>query len=188
MFLLKQILPAVLLAIAVAVAVQGCAWWRGTPRAQRALTPVALGLGYFSGHLLITGLTPFPPADTTNWLPYFGLAVAGLGAFWARFPKVAAAWASLALLAIGALRLLLEPKFRYGWAAGQGWIWVIGLGFAVVLLGVILGALVRRSSAAIGSSILRVVTRISAALMLSGLFFADYVGLSCRRHFRGAGF
>src|SRR5687768_4997901 len=146
MFLLKQILPAVLLAMAVAAGVQGLALWRGTPRAQRALTPAALGLGYFSGHFLITGWISFPPTDTTNWLPYFALAAAGLGTFWGASPKSAPAWAALLLLAVAALRLLLEPKFRYGWGPGQGWIWVIGLGFGIVLLGVILCALVRRSS------------------------------------------
>jgi len=178
MFLLKQILPAVLLAMAVAAGVLGCAWWRGTPRAQRALTPVAVGLGYFFGHLLITGWTPFPPADTTNWLPYFGLAAAGLGAFWAGFPKVAAAWASFALLAIGALRLLLEPKFRYGWAAGQGWVWVMGLGFGVVLLGITLSALVRRSSAAIEVPLVLFIVSagISGTLMLSGSFLLGQFG------------
>ena len=178
MFLLKQILPAVLLAMAVAAGVQGLALWRGRPRAHRALTPVALGLGYFSGHFLITGWTPFPPADTTNWLPYFGLAAAVLGAFWGAFPKAATAWVSLALLAVGALRLLLEPKFRYGWAAGQGWIGVIGLGFGVVVLGITLCALVRRSSATIEVPLVLLVVGagISGALMLSGSFLLGQFG------------
>ena len=178
MFLLKQILPAVLLAMSVAVGVQGLAWWLGTRRAHLALTPVALGLGYFFGHCLITGWTPFPPTDTTNWLPYFGLAAAGLGMFWGAFPKAAFAWVSLALLAVCALRLLLEPKFRYGWAAGQGWIWVIVLGFGVAFLGVVLSALVRRSSAAIELPfvVLMVGAGSSGALMLSGSFLLGQFG------------
>src|SRR5687768_7789408 len=138
MFLLKQILPAVLLAMAVAAGVQGFALWRGTPRARRAFTPVALGLGYFSGHFFITGWTPFPPTDTTNWLPYFALAAAGLGAIWSAFQKAAVAWGFLVLMAVCAMRLLLAPKFRYGWAMGQGWIWVIGLGLGIVLLSIAL--------------------------------------------------
>jgi hypothetical protein len=170
MFLLKQILPAVLLAMSVAAGLQGLAWWLGTKRARQAVTPVALGFGYLSGHFFITGWTPFPPADTTNWLPYFGLAAAGLGAFWATLPKGAPAWVSLALLAVGAFRLLLEPKFRHGWAAGQGWIWVICLSSGVALLGFIVSALVRRRSAAIELLfILFIISAgISGALMLSG--------------------
>jgi hypothetical protein len=177
MFLLKQILPAVLLAIAAAAGGQALALWLGTKRAQRALTPVALGLGYFCGHFLITGWTPFPPTDTTNWLPYFGLAAAALGIFWAALPK-AGAWVSLTLLAVCAVRLLLEPKFRYGWAAGQGWIWVIGLGLGVALLGAILSALVRRSSAAIELPFVLLVVGagISGALMLSGSFLLGQFG------------
>ena len=173
MFLLKQILPAVLLAIGVAAGLQGFAWWLGTTRARQALTPVALGLGYFSGHLLITGWTPFPPTDTTNWLPYFGLAAAGLGALWGAFANAPIARVSLlALLAVGALRLLLQPKFRYGWTLGQGWIWVIGLACAVALLGVLLSGLVRRRSMAIEFPllVLMVGTGTSVALMLSGSF------------------
>ena len=178
MFLLKQILPAVLLALSVAAGVQGLVWWLGTRRAQRALTPVALGLGYFFGHFLITGWTPFPPTDTTNWLPYVGLAAVGLGVFWRAFPKAAFAGASLALLAVGALRLLLEAKFRYGWTAGQGWIGVIVLGIGVALLGVILSALVRRSSAAIEFPfvVLIVGAGSSGALMLSGSFLLGQFG------------
>src|SRR5688572_24811116 len=100
MFLLQQILPAVLLAMAVAACLQGFALWRGTPRTQRALTPVALGLGYLSGHFLITGWISFPPTDTTNWLPYFGLAAAGLGTFWGAFSRTTAALVALVLLVV----------------------------------------------------------------------------------------
>jgi hypothetical protein len=182
MFLLQQVVPSVLLGMAVAAIVQGLALWRGSSRA-RALTPVALGLGYFCGHVLITGWTAFPPTDTTNWLPYFGLAAAGLGAFWSGFPKPAAARVALIFLAVGAMRLLLEPKFRYGWVAGQGWIWVIGLAIGVGLLGVTLCALARRSSTAIEVPIVLLVVSggVSASLMLSsslllGQFGAVFAG------------
>jgi hypothetical protein len=30
--------------------------------------------------------------------------------------------------------LLLEPRFRHGWSAAQGWIWVAGLAIVIVLL------------------------------------------------------
>ena len=180
MFLLKQILPAVLLALGVAAGLQGFAWWLGTTRARQALTPVALGLGYFSGHLLITGWTPFPPTDTTNWLPYFGLVAAGLGMFWGAFANAASARvAILALLAVGVFRLLLQPKFRHGWTLGQGWVWVIGLGLGMALLGVLLSALIRRRtpmSIEFPVIMLTVGTGTSVALMLSGSFLLGQFG------------
>ena len=179
MFLLKQILPAVLLAMTVAAVVQGLALWRGTARAQRALTPVAIALGYFCGHFLVTGWTVFPPTDTTNWLPYFGLAAAAVGILWEAFPKARNVRLSLlVLLAVGALRLLLEPKFRYAWVPPQGWIWVICLGCGIAVLGVVLRTLVRRSSAAIEypSFLLVVGAGSSGALMLSGSMLLGQLG------------
>jgi hypothetical protein len=179
MFLLKQILPAVLLAMSVAAGLQAVAWWLGAKRAREAFTPLALGLGYFCGHFLITGWTPFPPTDTTNWLPYFGLAAAGLGIFWGAFPEKGVARVSLlALLAAGALRLLLEPKFRHGWTTGQGWIWVICLGFGVALLGILLSALIRHSSITTEFPlvVLLIGTGTSVALMLSGSFLLGQFG------------
>ena len=178
MFLLKQILPAVLLAIAVAAVGSGLAWWFGPKRVREAFLPLALAFGYAAGHFFMTGFTSFPPTDTTNWLPYFGVAAAGLGAIWAAFPKVAVGWITLALLAVAALRLLLAPKFRYGWELGQGWFWVIGLALGVVLLGVILKALVRRSAAAIEIPLilLLVSAGTSGALMLSGSILLGQFG------------
>ena len=80
MFLLKQILPAAIMAMMVAAGVCGLALYWGKERARGALGPLALGLAYLSGHLVITGWVPFPPADTTNWLPYLALAAAMLAA------------------------------------------------------------------------------------------------------------
>lgn len=74
MFLLKQILPAAVMAMMVAAGVCGFALCWGKERARGALGPLAIGLAYLSGHLVITGWVPFPPTDTTNWLPYFALA------------------------------------------------------------------------------------------------------------------
>ena len=171
MYLLQQVLPAVLLAMAVAATGQGLAWWWGTGLGQRALTPVAISLGYGCGHIFVTGWTPFPPNDTTNWLPYFGLAAAAVGVLWDAFPKVAMVRISLlVLLAVGALRLLLQPRFRYGWIPPQGWIWVVCLGCGIALLGMILSALGRRSAVPIEYPffLLSVGAGTSGALMLSG--------------------
>src|SRR5947207_2627124 len=135
MFLLKQILPAAIIAVMVAAGVCGFALYWGKEHVRSALGPLAIGLAYFSGHLMITGWVPFPPTDTTNWLPYFALVAAVLGASCEVRPTKA--WARLlifALVSAGALRLLLKPKFQYGWSLGEGWLWVASLVCALGLL------------------------------------------------------
>ncbi|HEX7516733.1 MAG TPA: hypothetical protein VF345_05545 [Chthoniobacterales bacterium] len=171
MFLLKQILPAAVMAMMVAAGVCGCALYWGKERARGALGPLAIGLAYLSGHLVITGWVPFPPADTTNWLPYFALAAAVLGALCGVL--AIRAWARLLIFAVvsaGALRLLLKPKFQYGWSLGEGWLRVACLVCALVLLVVILDALARRTAKAVEmpAFLLIVSAGTSGGLMLSG--------------------
>lgn len=171
MFLLKQILPAAIMAMMVAAGVCGFALFLGKERARGVLGPLAVGVAYLAGHLIIAGWTSFPPADTTNWLPYFALAAAVLGAFCAVLPITA--WVRVvifALVSTGALRLLLKPKFQYGWSPGEGWAWVVCLGCAIVLLAVILDALARRPGTAVEMPVflLIVCAGTSGALMLSG--------------------
>src|SRR5438874_242565 len=185
MFLLKQILPAVAIAMAVAAAVCGLALWWGKEKARRALGPLAIGLAYGTGQLVITGWKSFPPSDTTNWLPYFALIAAALGVFFPERrasvrpgreesrPSERRAWAHLlvfALLTAGALRLLLKPKFQYGWSLGQGWLWLTGLALAIVLLAVAVDLLALRTQRAIElpTYLLIVCAGAVGALMLSG--------------------
>jgi hypothetical protein len=171
MFLLKQILPATIISMMVAAGVCGLALSWGKARARSALGPLAIGLAYLSGHLVITGWVPFPPADTTNWLPYFALAAAVLGALCGVLPIKP--WARVLIFAVvsaGALRLLLKPKFQYGWSPTQGCIWVACLAGAMVLLAIILDVLVRRSATAseMPAFLLIICAGTFGALMLSG--------------------
>jgi hypothetical protein len=181
MFLLEQILPAAVMAMTVAAGVCGFALYWGKERARGALGPLAIGLAYLSGHLVITGWVPFPPADTTNWLPYFALAAAVLGASCAMLPTKA--WARVLIFAVvsaGALRLLLKPKFQYGWSLGEGWLWVACLMCALVLLAVILDALGRRTATAIEMPAFLLITCAGAfgALMLSGsMLLGQFAGV-----------
>ena len=205
MFLLKQILPAAIVAVMVAAAVCGFALFWGKERARGALSPLAIGLAYLAGHLEITGWVTFPPADTTNWLPYFAFATAVLAALFSPaslFPEGRAsarpgreesppsetearrgrvsdgvlklpAWARVLIFAVvsaGALRLLLKPKFQYGWSLGEGWLWVVCLAFALVLSAVILDALGRRPATAVEMPAFLLITCAGTfgALMLSG--------------------
>ena len=121
MSLLQQVLPAAIVAMMVAAGVCGFALFWGKERARGALAPLAMGVAYLVGHLVITGWTSFPPTDTTNWLPYFAFAATMLGAFYAVLPVTP--WARVvifALVSTGALRLLVKPRFQYGWSPGEG--------------------------------------------------------------------
>lgn len=185
MFLLKQILPAAIISMMVAAGVCGFALSWGKERVRDALGPLAIGLAYLSGHFVITGWVPFPPADTTNWLPYFALAAAAVGAFsspGSLFPEERRAsdgaltlptWPRVLILSVvsaGALTLLLKPKFVYGWSLTDGCIWVGCLAGAIVLLALVLDALVRRSPTAIEmpAFLLIICAGTFGALMLSG--------------------
>lgn len=171
MFLLKQILPAAIMAMMVAAGLCGLALCWGRERTRCAFAPLAIGLAYFAGHSFVTGWTSFPPADTTNWLPYFALATAVLGATCAVLPPKT--WPRLlifGLVSMGALALLLKPKFQYAWSLTEGCTWVACLGCAMVLLAVIVDALTRRSALAIETPAVLLTTCAGAcgALMLSG--------------------
>ena len=171
MFLLQQILPAAVIALMVSAGLCGFALYWGKEWARGVLVPLALGLAYLSGHLVITGWVSFPPTDTTNWLPYFALTGAVLGASCTLVTTKT--WGRVlifSLVSAGALRLLLKPKFQYGWSPGEGWLWVGCLVCAFVLLAIVLDALVRRPAAAIEIPTFLVITCAGTfgALMLSG--------------------
>jgi hypothetical protein len=150
MLLLKQILPAVIVAMMVAAGVCALALLSGKENARRALGPLAVGLAYCAGHFIVTGWISFPPTDTTNWLPYFALAAAALGLAQEFIRPAAAARVILfALVTAGALRLLLKPKFQYGWTLGQGWLWLAALALVIMFLAVVVDLLARRAAKAI---------------------------------------
>lgn len=169
MSLLEQILPSAIIAVMVAAGICGLALYWGKERARAAFGPVALGLAYLSGHLLITGRVTFPPADTTNWLPYFALVASVLGASCALV--AIKPWARVlifATISAGALTLLLKPKFQYGWSVGEGSLWVASLVLVFVLLAVILDAVGRRTATEMPAFLLVTCAGTFGALMLSG--------------------
>ena len=171
MFLLQQILPAAVIALMVSAGICGFALYWGKAQTRDVLGPLALGLAYLSGHLMVTGWVSFPPTDTTNWLPYFALAGAILGS--SCVLVATKGWARLLIFVVvsaGALRLLLKPKFQYGWSLGEGWLWVACLACAFVSLAVILDALQRGSATAteVPAFLLLTCAGTFGAMMLSG--------------------
>jgi hypothetical protein len=169
--LLQQILPAAAIAMMVAAGICVFALCWGKERARNALGAMAVGFAYLAGHLFVAGWAAFPPTDTTNWLPYFAVAAAALGAL-CEVLEIRA-WVRVlifGLVSAGALRLLLKAKFSYGWSLIEGCIWVVVLAGAMVLLAVILDALVRRSATAfeVPAALLVICAGTFGALMLSG--------------------
>lgn len=170
MFLIEQVLPAAALAGAVAVIVSALVRRSGNTRVFRIAVAFLPAAAYGAGHYSVTGGTSFPPTDTTNWLPYFALAAAAVVSLTSLLPSRIARLAIFGLLCVGAMRLLLAPKFHYLWSAEQGWLWVIGLS-ALILLGAAGVALTeRRSSHPVELSLLLSLlpAGTAVALMLSG--------------------
>lgn len=150
MFLLKQILPAAIISMMMAAGVCALASFWKSSRVQRVLDPLGMGLAYSFGHVFVAGWPSFPPKDTTNWLPCFALVIAILSVFWERLSIRAGIRLLLGfLVSIIALRLLLKPRFEYGWSPREGYVWVSCLAIAMVLVGIILATVVSRSSVAI---------------------------------------
>src|SRR2546423_15625662 len=70
--LLKQMLPSVALAAAVAVTLTFifARWWR---KASDCAAAIAIGGGYMAGHVLTAGWSPLPPRSATHWLVWFAI-------------------------------------------------------------------------------------------------------------------
>src|SRR5438477_8736637 len=111
--LLKQILPSVALASAVAATPIFTRWGR---KASGCAAAIAIGGGYMAGHVLTAGWSPFPPRSATQWLFWFaviGTIVATADAFVR--PKAIVRLIGWTIVCAIACRLILQPKFGYDW-------------------------------------------------------------------------
>ena len=167
MFLLQQLLPGVLAAVLISgvFAFAGRLW-----RANNWADAVALGMGYAGGNVVTAGWPAFPPAEATQWLPYFALAAMFLGVIDALLrPAGSLRMLIWMLCCMGFLRLLLSAKFQYGWSLAQGVLWIVGLAAGMLMLAISLDAAVRRDRSISSPLILTIVASgTGAALMLSG--------------------
>src|SRR5215204_1560006 len=146
MFLLRQFWPAAAVALAVSAVFCAIAIACGKGRLQQAFAALGATAGYLCGHFFVTGWVSFPPADSTNWLPVFALGAAAVAFVLPIVPGTPARAICVGIIAIAAMRLLLQPKFSYGWSSEEGWKWVTGLAVAVALLWWTVGARARRAS------------------------------------------
>ncbi|MGC2579219.1 MAG: hypothetical protein WA376_16775 [Terrimicrobiaceae bacterium] len=167
MFLLQQALPGLLVAALLSgmVAFAGRLW-----RANNWGDAVALAMGYAGGHAVTIGWPPFPASEATQWLPYVALATMFVGVLDTLLqpPGMLRALVWICYCA-GLLRLLLSPKFQYGWSLLEGVFWIAGLALGMLTLASFLDAAVRRDKSVSSPLILTIVAcGTGVALMLSG--------------------
>jgi hypothetical protein len=167
---LKQMLPSAALAAAVAAVLLFvfAYWWKSASRSAGAS---AIGAGYVAGHVLVAGWSPFPPRAATHWLFWFAIIgiVAAVAEALVR-PKRAVRLVAWTIVCTVACRLILQPKFSYGWSAAEGWLRVFAIAIGVVVLAYFLDLIERRP---FGTATLFSVTTVlcggtCVALILSG--------------------
>jgi hypothetical protein len=167
MFLLQQLLPGVLVAALLSgvLAIAGRLW-----RANSWADAVALAIGYSAGHVTATGMPAFPASEATQWLPYFALATMLLGILDALLKPPGSLRALIWILyGAGLLRLLLKPKFEYGWSLLEGALWIACFAAVMLVLAISLDAAVHRDTSISTPLILTIVAGgTGVALMLSG--------------------
>jgi hypothetical protein len=166
-FLLRQLLPGILAALLLSgvFTIVGRLW-----KANSWADAVALGIGYAGGHVVTAGWPPFPPAEATQWLPYFGLAVALLAVVDTLLrPPGLVRGVVWFLCCAGILLLLLASKFQYGWSLLAGVLWISCLAAGMLVLSSFLDSAARRDRSISFPLILAIVAGgTGLALMLSG--------------------
>lgn len=102
-----------------------------------------LTLGYLAGEFAHRGVPGFPPAEATQWAPIVVVAacVAAVVAAALAVPD-SVRWGGRAVLAAGALVLLLRPLVAHTWTPSQSAIWIAGLTVAALVQRGLLGSFV----------------------------------------------
>ena len=146
MQLLNLMVPSAAVAAAVAALLLFvfARWWKGASRCAGA---IAISAGYLAGHVLAAGWSPFPPRHATHWLFWFAIigVVSAVADALVR-PKGAIRLLTWAIICTVACRLILQPKFSYGWSAVEGWLRVFAIALGVVVLTCCLDLVERRPS------------------------------------------
>jgi len=175
MFLLKQLLPGMLAAAVISglFAIAGRLW-----RANSWGDAVALALGYAGGHVVSVGWPAFPPAEATQWLPYFAILVMFVAVLDTLLRPAGLVRALVwFLLCAGILRSLLGSKFQYGWSPLEGSLWIACLAAGMLVLTAILDRAAQRDVSISFPLILAIVAGGTAvALMLSGSMLLGQLG------------
>lgn len=176
MFLLQQLLPGVLAAVLLsgALAMGGRLF-----RVSNWADAVALGIGYACGHLVTAGWPAFPPAEATQWLPYFALGAAFIGVLDTLLRPAGLVRGSIwFLFCAGVVGLLLGSKFQYGWSFFEGTLWIACLAGGMLVLSVFLDRAAQRDASISFPLIVAIVAGgTGLALMLSGSMLLGQLAL-----------
>jgi hypothetical protein len=166
-FLLRQLLPGILVALLVSgvVTIVGRLW-----KANNWADAIAIGIGYVAGHAVTAGWPAFPPIEAAHWLPYFAIAVTALAVFDTLLRPPGSIRAVVWFLcSAGILLLLLHSKFQYGWSLFAGVLWIAVLATALLLLTSFLDRTAQRDvSISLPLTLAIVAGGTGLALMLSG--------------------
>jgi hypothetical protein len=175
-FLIRQLLPGILVALLVSgvFTIVGRLW-----KANSWTDAIAVGAGYAVGHAVTAGWPAFPPIEATQWLPYFGIAVTVLAVIDTLLrPPGSVRVVIWFLCCAGILSLLLTSKFQYGWSLFVGILWIAGLATAMLVLTSFLDRAARRDASISLPLILAIVAGgTGLALMLSGSMLLGQLAL-----------
>jgi hypothetical protein len=185
MFLLKQILPGVIAAMLIAgglsMIAARLAALSGREKNSAWLYTAALTLAYAGGHALTAGVPAVPPADATLWLFYFAFITAFIGAIDSTVRNVpdwlrGIVWL---LVFVGLMRLLLQPKFQYGWSHEEGMLWWIASAIGVFFLAWCFEKVEQRGTLRLLSPLVATIVSggTGVALMLSGSLLLGQLAL-----------
>ena len=176
MFLIRQLLPGILVALLVSgvFTIVGRLW-----RANSWTDAIAVGAGYAVGHAVTAGWPVFPPVEATHWLPYFGIAVSILAVIDTLLrPPGSIRVVIWFLCCAGILSLLLTSKFQYGWSPFVGILWIAALATAMLVLSSFLDRAAQRDASISLPLILTIVAGgTGLALMLSGSMLLGQLAL-----------
>jgi len=99
--------------------------------------PLGAATGYLAGHIIVAGMPPLPPVETTQWIPVFA-AAGGVVAFLEADiePRLATVWKYRLVALSGAVWITLRPLTRSSWTTGVSVAWSLGF----LALGLVLAA------------------------------------------------
>ena len=85
------------------------------------LAPLAIVLGYWAGYYGIQGWPPFPPVESTQWLPWMVVGMTALCvAHISNSPNTRWHWLLAFLILSVTSYILLLPAFKYSWGLAEG--------------------------------------------------------------------
>ena len=130
-FILRELLLGAAIPGLIAAATFYLALRREEPPAWTGA--VAMAAAYLFGHWVVKGFQPFPPVETTGWIPFLVLASVALGLAMLRYHD--RPWPQVAPVVLTglALWLTMRPLYIYTWNTQEALFYSVG--FAAAWLG-----------------------------------------------------